>query len=164
MARPTKIQKGAGGAPVRACEYDDIIVEQKLVEEIPDHFKCPICFEPFIEEVVQCNNGHLICEFCYNKLPSPEKCPSCRSDMSYIRNRAIEDLVAKLPIQCKWKGCPEVCTIEEMRKHRDECKNRKMPCGVTGCVWIGYHDEFLSHCKVRIVPICHQFVIRRGTI
>ena len=145
LPRPTKLQKGPEGEPIGSSNHD-IIVEQKP-EDIPNHFKCPICIEPYIHQVMQCKEGHLICESCWIQLPLPKKCPSCRADLSYIRNRAIEDLVAKLPIQCRWRGCSMVCAIEEMAEHQFKCKNKKLPCGITECTWTGYHDEFLAHCK-----------------
>ena len=62
-------------------------------------FECPVCqYVPYAGNqcgnIYQCHNGHLICQECYERLPDPARCPTCREPMAAppIRNRAVEQV------------------------------------------------------------------------
>ena len=56
-------------------KLDMIETKQEKVKKPP----CPICFEEMSgsTKIAQCNNGHLLCWSCKEKMKS-NKCPSCR--------------------------------------------------------------------------------------
>ena len=56
-------------------KLDMIETKQEKVKKPP----CPICFEEMsgFTKIAQCNNGHLLCWSCKEKMKS-NKCPSCR--------------------------------------------------------------------------------------
>ena len=53
---------------------------------------CPICLEDFNAgcSIFQCQNGHLLCAVCHNRLTV---CPQCNVNLADIRNRALESLI-----------------------------------------------------------------------
>jgi hypothetical protein len=61
--------------------------------------ECPICISPFIGEVYQCVEGHVICERCLGALLlGGPRCPTCRIPLNpLIRNRALEDIAVLDP-------------------------------------------------------------------
>eukprot|EP01083_Nonionella_stella_P167784 564779_1 len=78
-------------------------------EDFLDFFECPVCnVSMFSGPIMQCPEGHIICEKCKVGLPIPKKCPQCRTILGNSRNRMLEAMVEKLPIPCKNKefGCP----------------------------------------------------------
>ena len=62
----------------------------KLREEL----ECPVCLTtPNTGPVFQCNNGHLICCNCREKLVT---CPVCRVQLGYSRNLTSEKMISLL--------------------------------------------------------------------
>ena len=65
-------------------------------DKIEKVFKCPVCLTLPACDIYQCNEGHIICMDCYNKLKtrSPILCPTCRTTMPGvpIRNRVAEQV------------------------------------------------------------------------
>lgn len=126
--------------------------EKKKSGRIPkEDFTCPICMEPYLHMIGQCKDGHLICNTCWYKLEArPRTCPSCRTPMpDFIRNRAVENIVGRAMIKCKWKGCTQVLALKGMYHHQDMCVHKARQCGMVTCNWKGYEDEFLDHCKAK---------------
>ena len=68
--------------------------ENSTIAKMAEVFKCPVCLTLPPCDIYQCNEGHLICMDCYNKLRSPNLCPTCRAAMPGvpIRNRAAEQV------------------------------------------------------------------------
>lgn len=54
---------------------------------------CPVCFFEFDGRILQCSQGHAVCEKCSSKL---NECPHCRSPYYGTRNYVMEDVIAKL--------------------------------------------------------------------
>ena len=66
----------------------------KLKSTIEGHLECPVCLNvPETGPVFQCNNGHLICCKCREKLNT---CPVCRIPLGYSRNLTSERMIALL--------------------------------------------------------------------
>ena len=62
--------------------------------------ECPICLEiPFDSRIMQCRNGHLVCEPCHNRL---SLCPVCRVDLARPGTRCLvaEQMVARMKVAC----------------------------------------------------------------
>ena len=80
-----------------ATASPDPLVENSMIAKmakIAKAFNCPVCLTLPPYDIYQCNEGHLICKDCYNKLKSksPVLCPTCCAAMPGvpIRNRAAE--------------------------------------------------------------------------
>jgi hypothetical protein len=128
----------------------EAVLEPDKPDKPREEFTCPICMEIFPGRVAQCKDGHLICLACYYKLKTPKVCPSCRTPMpDFIRNRAVENMVAEVKTKCKWRGCTHVCPVPEMSGHQEFCDHQPRPCGLHGCTWRGYGDEVVDHCNTR---------------
>lgn len=140
------------------------------MERIPEHLICPICMEGYTDRVLQCVEGHAMCCTCYERLPNPKKCPSCRVYMDQcIRNRIVENLAAERLVKCRWKGCSYVCTWKELQEeHSQICVRRPVCCLLPGCGWKGYGDEDFDehrkkqHGRMMFVHIDSVFYIDQG--
>ena len=67
-------------------------LEAKLREQL----ECPVCLTiPNTGPVFQCNNGHLICCHCRERLVT---CPVCRVPLGYSRNLTSEKLISILSL------------------------------------------------------------------
>ena len=58
-------------------------------------YQCPVCATLPSCHIYQCNNGHLVCRECYNKMTSrPILCAVCRDPMprAPIRVRSAEQV------------------------------------------------------------------------
>lgn len=100
--------------------------------QVPEELSCPICL--FVPEgkVLQCKEGHTVCEPCYKKLLAAAKpCPQCATPYGpeAIRNLALESLIDKLKFNCEFKssGCDAVLDRHGRQSHR--CVNL---CVLTG--------------------------------
>ena len=137
---------------------------------VPEHLTCPICFEGYTGQVLQCVEGHAMCRVCYIALPPPKRCPSCRVGMEQcIRNRIVESLAAERVVRCKWKGCTHVGLWKDVeRDHSGECIHRPARCVMPGCIWIGYGGEDFddhrrrSHGKLMFAHISSVFYVDQG--
>lgn len=54
---------------------------------------CPVCYFEFDGRILQCSQGHAVCEKCSLKLT---ECPHCRSGYCGTRNYVLEEVIAKL--------------------------------------------------------------------
>ena len=61
--------------------------------------ECPVCYKiPTKETLIFCENGHMVCETCKNKM---ENCPSCRGKFVNRRNILIEQILDSVTVCCK---------------------------------------------------------------
>ena len=95
---------------------------------------CPVCMDWYRKEIFQCDKGHLICSECKESLTN-NKCPTCRVDISNIRNRALEDLLETVARPCSFStnGCKFIGVKADLIKHEKECDNMIMVCPEKGC-------------------------------
>eukprot|EP01083_Nonionella_stella_P281609 958234_1 len=57
-----------------------------VYEDLLETFECPICNVLMYDgPILQCLDGHTICQKCKDKLPSSKKCPQCRKKIGNIR-------------------------------------------------------------------------------
>lgn len=59
-----------------------------------DSLLCPVCFIMFDGRILQCSQGHSVCEKCHKKLSN--ECPQCRSAYVGTRNYILEEMVKQL--------------------------------------------------------------------
>ena len=102
--------------------------------------ECPICFRVPRSKILACNNGHKICESCYDKIvASAKQCPqgNCQYDQTPRRCRELEAIVdnVEFDFSCSNEdaGCRMEMGKEELRKHEFECEFRQVPCPNTTC-------------------------------
>ena len=64
-------------------------------EDIKNVYSCTVCFNvPRKGYIYQCDNGHLHCSTCHEKLKK-KKCPICRIKLRETRNLAAEQTIEK---------------------------------------------------------------------
>ena len=82
--RPSKIKMASSNT------YQNSITDEYIRELL----ECPVCLETIKSApVYQCNNGHVICKDCIEKL---NNCPICRNDFSLVRILKLEKIVQRL--------------------------------------------------------------------
>ena len=59
--------------------------------------ECPVCLGVRPGHIYECQNGHIICRECHDKLEIPRGCPSCQARMPEPpkRSLAIERLIER---------------------------------------------------------------------
>lgn len=95
-------------------------------DNVPEHLKCPICFEMPEGKIFQCKDGHVIGEECYMQL---KECPQCRVPFdknAEIRNRLMESMLDELKMECPYhaSGCKEKLDRKTIRQHVESCRFR----------------------------------------
>jgi hypothetical protein len=111
---------------------------------------CPVCEEICLPPTKQCDNGHLVCTACVEKLPVPKICPSCRVSLDHMsRNLTAEQVCASLPMPCSFKeaGCTHTVAYEDYKAHVETCDFRPFQCVTEDCEWQGPLEDFLDHVK-----------------
>ena len=125
-------------------------------DELLELLTCSICLEYFSKPVLECMKGHSLCNTCFQKLPYPPKCPTCRSVYSSEpgRNLALEELLGSIYLECSHQGCQSTPSLADKRVHERYCMhNRLIDCPVlllrqvqhTSCPWQGQVDQFEDH-------------------
>eukprot|EP00092_Neocalanus_flemingeri_P015559 GFUD01016841.1.p1 GENE.GFUD01016841.1~~GFUD01016841.1.p1 ORF type:complete len:287 (-),score=47.56 GFUD01016841.1:31-891(-) len=127
--------------------------------KLKSYLQCPICtFLPHSHnhnaKIWGCQNGHRICEQCYDKLDSyPKRCPQgrCKYNSPPCRLTCLEDMISqgKLKIDCHnaEHGCQVVLYMEELIEHELECKFRMVPCPEADCQKMVILSQLEVHCS-----------------
>ncbi|KAF7492302.1 hypothetical protein SSS_10102 [Sarcoptes scabiei] len=115
--------------------------------EIASLYECPVCFEYILPPILQCQNGHLVCQPCRKKLTY---CPTCRICIdSEIRNLQMEKIASTVLFPCKFAslGCKHLLLYKDKPNHEDICdfKPFSCPCPGTKCKWQGSIEQVMSH-------------------
>ncbi|XP_022645543.1 E3 ubiquitin-protein ligase SIAH1-like isoform X3 [Varroa jacobsoni] len=109
-------------------------------------FECPVCFDYVLPPILQCQNGHLVCCVCREKLSC---CPTCRAPIGNIRNLAMEKVAASVSFPCKFQsnGCHHLLSHAEKVGHEEVCEFRpySCPCPGASCKWLGSLDMVMAH-------------------
>ncbi|KAM7286556.1 E3 ubiquitin-protein ligase Siah1 [Ixodes scapularis] len=109
-------------------------------------FECPVCFDYVLPPILQCQNGHLVCSSCRQKLTC---CPTCRGPIGNIRNLAMEKVANSVFFPCKYSstGCPALLSHSEKPEHEETCEFRPYvcPCPGASCKWQGSLDQVMAH-------------------
>lgn len=84
---------------------------------------CPVCLDICIPPIFQCENGHIYCHNCHEKLTT---CGVCRVKLipKGIRNLALEQITSEMDIKCKNSelGCELQIKVCEYSTHLLDCK------------------------------------------
>ena len=89
------------------CEIDNTKSENvKVKSYLKDKLECPVCSRIALPPIMQCRNGHLVCNLCRHKV---RDCPVCREADIDVRNLFAEKAIVFLTIPCEFKqfGCKE---------------------------------------------------------
>jgi len=137
-------------AVVRNLEQRGKDSDKRKREDTASLITCPVCEEICLPPTKQCDNGHLVCTACVEKLPAPKICPSCRISLDHMsRSLIAEKMCASLPLPCSFKeaGCTHAVPYEDHKAHVETCDFRPFRCVLEGCEWQGPFEEFLEHIK-----------------
>ena len=109
--------------------------------------ECSVCLEIILPPILQCELSHLLCTRCWNKLPTPRKCPTCRVALGSGRCHALEQLAAALSVPCRHalRGCTWVTSYSAAADHGSVCDFRDVTCPESGCDWKGCRTALMAH-------------------
>ena len=103
------------------------------IQDLEESLECPICFIiPQSAPIYQCENGHMICKACHNRLTI---CPSCRKPLGKIRCMYAERMLEKVSAPCPFAhhGCKVRAVLSAKDQHAANCKFRVVQCPASGC-------------------------------
>ena len=94
---------------------------------------------------IQCDNGHIACSTCCNKIRN--KCPSCASPIGYSRCRAIEKVLESVKVSCQNTkyGCRETFSYSIKQKHEKTCPFAPCSCPLADCNFEGSSNQLCGH-------------------
>jgi len=97
---------------------------KSLLEET---LRCPVCMETCFAPVLQCDNGHAVCNVC---LPLVPICPICNSQNMGYRATSIEVLASDYLWSCVYSenGCKDAFNFNDAGLHRQVCSHRPVAC------------------------------------
>lgn len=111
----------------------------------PDVLDCPICLDPLCTPVFQCENGHIACSSCCNKVK--RKCPSCCMPIGYNRCRAIEKVIESIKVSCQNTryGCKETIPYSKKFEHEQTCPHATCHCPLSSCPFVSSSKNLYLH-------------------
>ena len=120
---------------------------------LEDTLTCQICYDYFQPPILQCSKGHSLCTACYRRLPRPNPhplCALCQAPIQgEIRNYALEGVLEKVFVACRWENCDLTVSLADRRVHEMECKHRpQVPCyfaALGDCDWVGDAQSLPQH-------------------
>ena len=84
---------GTQNEGVKTIEYETSANMHKLGRIL----ECPVCLEvPTSTPIYRCDNGHILCKECRNKLKT---CPECRIRLGNKRCLTSEKIVREIPLK-----------------------------------------------------------------
>ncbi|XP_054160776.1 E3 ubiquitin-protein ligase SIAH1A-like [Oppia nitens] len=115
--------------------------------ELTALFECPVCFDYVLPPILQCQNGHLVCAQCRQKITC---CPTCRVPIgNNIRNLQMEKLASSMMFPCKFQlnGCGAHLVCNDKTEHEDSCEYKpySCPCPGSSCKWQGPIEDVMTH-------------------
>lgn len=95
---------------------------------------CPVCCCPHRFPILQCSNGHFLCEQCLRALREVQ-CPTCRVCMISPSRNLLADAIAQasgVSLRCRWKQCGFASSDaqERVRHEASDCPHRPVFCAV----------------------------------
>ncbi|CAL9762635.1 unnamed protein product [Musa acuminata subsp. burmannicoides] len=107
--------------------------------------ECIVCFGPLLPPIYQCQNGHVACHPCYEKLRYI--CHTCESLLSYARNLALENVMESVMISCPHAsfGCEETVAYIKQQEHAEKCTYAPSSCLFPDCNYAASFKELIIH-------------------
>ncbi|KAL1207007.1 E3 ubiquitin-protein ligase SINA-like 10 [Cardamine amara subsp. amara] len=143
LVRQPSLQENAKTEETGEAEIINSFLSLTLLD--PDVLECPTCCEPLKIPIFQCDNGHLACSLCCQKVNNI--CPSCKLPIGYNRCRAIEKVIEASRVSCpnaKY-GCQEKTAFGNPFKHEKQCCFTPCSCPISDCNYIGLSKDLINH-------------------
>ena len=115
------------------------------LDDIEDVLECVICLEfPRTTPIYQCDNGHVLCNTCHGRVTD---CPTCRGRLGKVRCLAMEKVLAKFPLPCKFNqyGCSVILEQKQLQQHEQICCCKPASCPLPDCSKIISGKEVMEH-------------------
>ena len=115
------------------------------LNDIEDVLECVICLEfPRTTPIYQCDNGHVLCNTCHGRVTD---CPTCRGRLGKVRCLAMEKVLAKFPLPCKFNkyGCGVRLEQTQLEQHEQICYCKPASCPLPDCPKIISGKELEEH-------------------
>lgn len=116
----------------RIDTMDSSLFGKKSNSELASLFECPVCFEYILPPILQCQNGHLVCQACRKMITT---CPTCRIQItSNIRNLQMEKVASSVFFPCKYSilGCKNQLLYQDKPGHEEVCGHKPYICPCPG--------------------------------
>ncbi|EES17728.1 putative E3 ubiquitin-protein ligase SINA-like 6 [Sorghum bicolor] len=116
--------------------------------EDADALDCGACYHPLKPPIFQCNEGHVVCSSCRDKLVPAGKCHVCGTATSnYHRCHAMERLVDSIRVPCPNAayGCNTRPAYYDHHGHCKTCPYAPYHCPSKECSFFGSTDALLDH-------------------
>ena len=129
------------------ADSKDLVKDCHLLslDDIQDALECVICLDlPKDDPIYQCNNGHIHCHLCHDKITD---CSVCRIKLGNTRNLTAERVLAKCPKPCLFAkyGCDKVLTKDMLMGHEGVCMYKQVQCPVDDCDTLVSIRDMLKH-------------------
>ena len=101
--------------------------------ELKEGLECPVCLQlPQQTPIYQCENGHIVCKNCHQKLVN---CPQCRRPLGKNRNLFAENFLVYFMKPCPFSkhGCQQKFLPDMAKGHQKSCRYREIVCFVPFC-------------------------------
>ena len=122
--------------------------------------ECNTCLEvPSENPIYQCDNGHILCASCRQKLTN---CPECRFTLRKTRSLLSEKILAMCSRPCEFEkyGCKDKVHDMNSEVHKDACKYKPISCIEADCDELIPLNGFASHMKdAHKIQIADNFLI-----
>ncbi|KFK34836.1 hypothetical protein AALP_AA5G199400 [Arabis alpina] len=109
-----------------------------------DVMDCSVCFDTLTIPIFQCDNGHMACSTCCEKLR--KRCATCTYP-TIIRNRGMERVLELLKVPCPNAefGCSEEVIYDEKSAHFKQCTFAQCTCPFRSCGFTGSYKDVYEH-------------------
>lgn len=150
-------------------QYSNGIIHSNCNEQMANdtnhsELECVVCLSLPDSDILQCENGHLLCKQCWRKVVDSQRsvCPTCRVKLNRDkphRNRFAESCLAKLLMPCTNHGCKQLIQFSQLSSHCNElCDYRIVKCKyeLLGCKWNDIpllYKQHIKQCAIKSQPI-----------
>ena len=127
-----------------------------LVSDLCSLCRCVICHS-ICTNVYSCTNGHVTCKSCLLNMATiagsyePIACAMCRDRCVWSRSllpRAVLGVIESVLgpfLRCENDGCSLVLSVDDLERHRRNCRKRMVACPCSDCVTELVTDELVRH-------------------
>lgn len=116
------------------------------VELAGETINCTVCLGRMLGKILGCNEGHCICDTCFEALPVPKRCGTCRARFSIppSRQRALEEILSRFNLPCE-HGCGFLGQAPALMEHQPLCLRAPVACPDLGCNRLIQADQLAQH-------------------
>ena len=133
-----------------------------LVGDMRSMVECPVCLHlPRRGPIPACPNGHIICLACKEKIEERAKkagteaiCPTCNGTLGNHTSLLAARLLEGVGHECKFTGCGEEMTLEDLEKHEKICQHQLVSCPLDQAHILSILDlrnhTTMMNCRVKV--------------